>query len=310
MEPLRDIAADGYPTDYLVARVRSRRAALLAAGRRGRPPGLEDAASDEAIWDELLTEFDWLRRQMNPPLRSVFAPVFTLFGIKTLVLALRNKAAERHAAVGRLMQHELFADDLREALVSAPDVGSAVAAVVDAFTPALGDARGLAAAYADAGLKGLETRLTRDFLGSAASIRSPPAIERFFAAFIDLRNVMTLYKHLRWGFHDAAAFVPGGTLATARLSTASASGESRRLDDFVREIAGDAAPAMAAGEVALESRLLSHLTRMLRKHGREGDDVERILDYVWGLYVHARNQALRLHAGRIDAGSLERELIA
>ena len=154
MEPLRDIAADGYPTDYLVARVRSRRAALLAAGRRGRPPGLEDVASDEAIWDGLLTEFDWLRRQMNPRLRSVFAPVFTLFGIKTLVLALRNKAAERHAAVGRLMQHELFADDLRAALVGAPDVGSAVAAVVDAFTPALGDARGLEAAYADGGLKG------------------------------------------------------------------------------------------------------------------------------------------------------------
>jgi hypothetical protein len=67
---------------------------------------------------------------------------------------------------------------------------------------------------------------------------------------------------------------------------------------------------MAAGEVALESRLLSHLTRLLRMRGREGDDVERILDYVWGLYVHARNRALRLHAGGVDAGSLERELIA
>ena len=310
MEPLRDIAADGYPTDYLVARVRSRRAALLAAGRRGQPPGLEDAASDEAIWDELLTEFDWLRRQMNPRLRGIFGPVFTLFGIKTLVLALRNKAAERHAAVRRLMQHELFADELRDTLVRAPDVGSAVAAVIDAFAPAPGDAHGLAAAYADGGLKGLETRLMRDFLGTAASIRSPEAIQRFFAAFIDLRNVMTLYKHLRWGFQDAAAFVSGGTLGIARLSAASATGDSRCLDDLVRETAGEAAPAMAASEVALETRLLSHLTRLLRKRGRQGDDVDRILDYAWSLYVHARNRALRLHAGRTDTGSLERELIA
>jgi hypothetical protein len=310
MEPLRDIAADGYPTDYVVARVRSRRAALLAAGRRGRPPGLEDAASDEAIWDDLLTEFDWLRRQMNPRLRAIFGPVFTLFGIKTLVLALRNKAAERHAAVGRLMQHELFADELRDALVRAPDVGSAVAAVIDAFAPALGDARGLAAAYADGGLKGLETRLTRDFLGRVASMRSPEAIQSFFAAFIDLRNVMTLYKHLRWGFQDAAAFVAGGTLGIARLSAASASGDSRCLDDLVGEIAGGAAPAVVASEVALETRLLSHLTRLLRKRGRQGDDVDRIMDYAWSLYVHARNRALRLHAGSMETGSLERELIA
>ena len=309
MEPLRDIAADGYPTDYLVARVRSRRAALLSAARHGQPPGPRDAASDEAIWNELLTEFDWLRRQMNPRLRSVFAPVFTLFGIKTLVLALRNKAAERHAAVRRLMQHELFADELRDTLVRAPDVGSAVAAVIDAFAPAPGDAHGLAAAYAEGGLKGLETRLMRDFLGSAASIRSPEAIQRFFAAFIDLRNVMTLYKHLRWGFQDAAAFVSGGTLGIARLSAASATGDSRCLDDLVRETAGEAAPAMAASEVALETRLLSHLTRLLRKRGRQGDDVDRILDYAWSLYVHARNRALRLHAGRTDTGSLERELI-
>lgn len=310
MELLRDIAAGGYPTDYLVARVRSRRAALLDAGRRGQPPQFEDATSDAAIWDALLAEFDWLRRQMSPSLRAAFAPVFTLFGIKTLVLALRNKAAERHAMVDRLMRHELFADDLRKALVRAPDAGSAVAALADAFAPELGDARGLAAAYADGGLKGFETRLTRGFLGSVASVRSHPAIRRFFAAFIDMRNVMTLYKHLRWGVHDAAAFAPGGTLATSRFAAASECGASASLDGFVREIAGDAAPVMAAGEVALESRLLSHLTRVLRKAGREGDDVELVLDYIWSVYVHARNRALRLHAGDVDAATLEQELIA
>jgi hypothetical protein len=310
MELLREISADGYPTDYLVARVRGRRAELLTDRRQARRPPPQEPSSDEAIWDALLAEFDWLRRQMNPGLRRDFAPVFTLFGIKTLVICLRNKAVERHAEVERLLRHDLFAEGLRACLVRAPDARAAVDVLVQAFGAVLGDARGLAAAYAEGGLKGFETRLMRDYLAGAAAARLHPAIHGFIAAFIDLRNVMTLYKHLRWGFHDAAAFVPGGTLDTSRLADASSRGDAASLDACVRDIAGDAAPAMAASEVALESRLLSRLTRDLRKRCRDGDDVDLILDYLWGVYVNARNRALRLHAGDVDAATLERELVA
>jgi vacuolar-type H+-ATPase subunit C/Vma6 len=311
MELLREIPTDGFPTDYLVARVRGRRAELLAQRARGRSVQQLQPGSDEAIWDALLAEFDWLRRQMNPRLRRDLAPVFTLFVIKTLVLCLRNKAAERQATVERLLHHELLAEELRDAVVSAPEPGAAVAAVAEAVGALAGDARPLAAAYVEGGLKGLETRLMRDFLGRVVGAPCHPAVRRFFVSFIDLRNVMTLYKHLRWGFHDAAAFVPGGTLATSRLADASARGDTGGLDACVREITGEAAPTMAASEVALESRLLSSVTRRLRAAGRRsGDDVELILDYLWSVYVEARNRAVRLHAADVDAATLEQELIA
>jgi len=310
MAPLRDIGADGYPTDYLAARVRGRRAQLLATERGGRPARAAEVNSDEAIWDGLLTEFDWLRRQMNPRMRAIFAPVFTLFGIKTLVLAVRSKAAERHASVERLMQHELFADDLREALVAAPEPSAAVAAITGAFAPLIGDARGIAAAYAEGGVKAFESRLMRDFLASVAAARLHPAIRRFFEAFVDLRNVMTLYKHLRWGIHDAAAFVAGGTVPVARLAEASSRGDHACLESCAGELLGPAAIAAAAGEAFLESRLLSRLTERLHKAGRQGDECDLVLDYVWSVYVQARNRALRLHAGDVGAETLGRELIA
>jgi hypothetical protein len=306
MELLRDIAADGYPTDYLVARVRGRRAALSG----GQRPPLAEAASDEAVWGALLAEFDWLRRQMDPPLREMFAPVFMLFGLKTLVLSLRNKAAGRDATVDRLLRHELFADELREALAGAADANAAVSVVAAVLGGAPGGAAGLAAAYAADGLKGLEARVMRDFLASVLAARMHRAVRGFFVAFIDLRNVMTLYKQLRWGFSDAAAFVPGGSLATSRLATASAAGDAACLDDCVREIAGDVARPPAMGEVALESRLLSSLTHRLARRARDGDEVEIVLDYLWTVYVQARNRALRLHAGAGDAVLLEPELVA
>lgn len=310
MDLLREIGADGYPTDYLAARVRSRRAALIADERGARASRPVVAVSDEAIWGAMLTEFDWLRRQMNPRLRCDFAPVFMLFGIKTLVLCLRSKAAERHQEIERLLRHDLLADELREALRRAPDAAAAAKAIAAAFGAVLEDAHGLEAAYADGGLKAFETRLTRDYLQYVAAVRLHPAVHRFFTAFIDLRNLMTLYKHLRWGFQDPAAFVPGGTVDAARLREASASGDSGYLDACVGRMTGDAAPAAVVGEAALESRLLGGLTRALRRAGREGDEVELILDYVWSLYVQARNRALRLHAGASDAATLERELIA
>lgn len=306
MELLRDIPSDGYPTDYLVARVRSRRAELLGRRPRAATPRPAEPMSDESIWSELLAEFDWLRTQMNPGLRRCLALVFTLFAIKTLVLCLRNKAAERHGTVGRLLGHDLFADQLRDALTAAPDVGSAVALVAQAF----GDARGLASAYAAGGLKEFESRLMRDFLARAVTAPAHPAVRRFFVAFIDQRNVMTLYKQLRWAFQDASAFVAGGTLETARLVEGAGRGDNACLDACVREVAGDEAPVAPATEVALESRLLSSMTRALRRSAREGDAVELVLDYVWEVYVHARNSALRLHAGNVDDVVLEQELIA
>ena len=309
MSVLREIANDGYPADYLAARVHGRRATLRRTEHGIRATQLVDAASDAAIWDALITEFDWLRRQMHPGLRATFAPVFTLFGIKTLVLALRDKAAERQASVERLMDHELFAEDLRLGIVRAPDVAASVAALAGALTPMPGNDGELTDAYAAGGLKGLETRLMRDFLGQVATARLHPAIRRFFAAFIDLRNLVTLYKQLRWNFQDTAAYVPGGSLATSRLVEASASGDGARLDALVREVTGERSLAPAAGEAALESRLLSHLTHELRKASPDGD-VELLLDYLWSVYVDARNRALRMHTGSTGAAVLEQELIA
>lgn len=307
---LREITADGYPTDYLAARVRGRLAGLRPA--LGRVPAAEDEglSSDAAIWDALLQEFDWLRRQMNPALRLAFAPVFTLFAIKSLVICLRNRAAERSAAAAQLLRHDLFAPDLRDALLRARDVVAAVEALAAALGPVVGDPRGLAQAYAVGGLKEFETQLTRDFLQQLATARLLPAIRRFFEAFIDLRNLMTLYKQVRWGFEDPAALLAGGRLDPARLREAAARRDEAWLEARAQELAADSKPVLASTESALESRLLSHLTRELRQSARTGDATDLLLDYVWSLYVAARNRSLCLHAREVDRDLLEREFVA
>jgi len=310
IELLRDIATDGYPTDYLLARVRARRAVLAAEWSAIRARGLPAEVTDDAIWEGFLRELGWLRGQMNRRLRTGVDPVFGLFELKTVVLCLRNKAVQRNAEIARLLAASQVSDALRGALLQEADVSTAIVPIAVALEPANEAASSLRRAYAEAGLKGVETRLTRNYLGQMNNARLHPPVREFFAAFVDLRNLMTLYKQLRWEVVDAEAFLPGGTIDLARLQRISAARDTAGLDLLVREIAGRAAPPIATAEGSLETILLGSLSRRIRSLSREEDAVGTVLDYAWRVYIHARNQSLLLHAAHRDSAEIDKELVA
>lgn len=310
MELLREIAADGFPTDYLLARIRGRRVALAARWRAARAHGLPPGTTDAQIWEALLAEFEWLYAQMNRPLRRRLAPVFGLFELKTIVLCVRSKAAHRSSEIAGLLARSLLADALRQALAREPDVRATVVAVAEIVARDAPPVREAAAAYASHGLRGFEDGLMRGYLAQAAATRLHPLVRQFFAAFADLRNLMILYKQLRWGVADAAAFVGGGALAASRLEGVLAAKDLAGVDALARDAAGVTALPAAASEGALETVLLASLTRRLRQWGRASEDVGLILDYLWRNYVQARNLAVLFHGAELGAGTLERELIA
>lgn len=307
---LRDIASDGYPTDYLLARVHARRAVVTAEWGAIRAGGLPVGVTDDVIWERFLRELGWLRSQVNRQLRASLDPLFGLFELKTVVLCLRHKAVQRNAEIAQLLAASQVADALRRALSQDADVATAVASVAVALQPADGEAGSLQRSYAEAGLKGFETRLTRNYLGCMSEARLRPPVRGFFAAFVDLRNLMTLYKQLRWEVADAEAFLPGGTIAVARLQRIGAARDTAGLDQLVREIVGRAAPPLATTEGSLETILLGSLSRRIRSLGREEDPVGTVLDYAWRVYIHARNQSVLLHAGHMHSAGLEKELVA
>jgi vacuolar-type H+-ATPase subunit C/Vma6 len=307
---LRDIASDGYPTDYLLARIRARRAALTAEWSMIRARGLSAGITDDIIWERFLRELGWLRNQMNRRLRASVDPVLGLFELKTVVLSLRNKAVQRNAEIARLLAASQVSEGLRNALSQETDAPAAVASVAVALEPADAEVPSLRRSYAEAGLKGFETQLTRSYLRCMNRARLHPPVREFFACFVDLRNLMTLYKQLRWEIADAEAFLPGGTINIARLQRISAATDIAGLDLLVREVAGRAAPQLAIAEESLETILLGSLSRRIRSLSREEDPIGTVLDYGWRVYIHARNQSLLLHAGHLDSAGLEKELVA
>lgn len=258
----------------------------------------------------MLLELEWLHRQMDRDLRRRFAPVFVLFEIKTIVLCVRNKAAERAAAIEHLLERSLLSDPLRRALREPSDVRSTVAAATQVLAAHAGELASLEAAYKEEGLRGFEDGLMRGYLAHVAATRLDPTIRAFITSFIDLRNLMILYKHLRWGIAAEDVFIPGGVLAPERFEQAAARKDFTGLDALAREAAGPETLPAAATEGAFETMLLRRLTRRLRQATRDGGPVELLLDYAWRRYVEARNLAVLHHARDVGPEALERELIA
>ncbi len=308
-ELVRRNAAGGFPTDYLVARVKGRRTTLVADWpalvARGLPPDM----SDERIWEALLRELEWLHDQMNQALGDTFAPLFALFELKTIVLCLRNRAAGRTIDVERLLGRSLLADEVRGILLRGPDVRSTVGTLARTLACTAEACGELETAYDNGHLKGFENGLMRVYLQQVAAAGLHPAIRRFFVAFIDLRNVMLLYKHLRWGLGDDEPFISGGSLEWSRLQDVRARRDEAGFDALVKQVTGLRRVSAAAADRSLETVLLASMTRRLDALCRESDDIGLILAYAWRLYAQARNLAVLHHGAGLDRPTLERELI-
>lgn len=292
---MRQDATDGFPTDYLLARIRGRSTALISDWHHLIAAGLAPDASDERIWEAFLAELEWLHAQMNRGLRDQFAPLFALFEIKTIVLVLRNKAIRRTAQIERLLAPSLLAADVKEILMRAPDVRSAIAALSE----------GLVTVYDEGKLAAFEDALMRVYLQQTAAGHLDPVMKAFFVLFIDLRNLMLLYKRLRWGVSDPSLFIAGGSVEISRLQEIH---DNAGLDDLVTSVLGETV-STAASEGALETILLRSMTRRLMKIRRMTDGAGLIVVYVWRLYVQARNLAVLYHGAELDPRTLERELI-
>ncbi len=246
---------------------------------------------------------------MNPRLRAAFAPVFVLFELKTIILCLRNKSIQKIVNIEILLARSLLAERLQELLRRETDVRSTVAALTDALAGTAESFGALENAYAQDGLKGLENNLTRIYLQYIRKQRLHPVIKKFFLSFIDLRNIVLLYKQLRWEVEDGLPFISGGTIDPSRFQQLLARKDPAELDTLIASMTGLKTLTIASTEGALETSLLASLTRKLQKLGRENEDVGLILDYIWRIYIQARNLAVLYHGKQLDADTLERELV-
>jgi vacuolar-type H+-ATPase subunit C/Vma6 len=313
MELLLDPEDRGYPAEYLLSRIRGRRARLITDWRplifdaspfdSLSPRGTAKDRSPEGVWRNLTREYRWVYLQMNKGLRLIFRPFFLYVELRTLFICLRHGNVKKAGAVEELLAASLLSDDIRHILVTSPDVRTAVSGIERVFLPLSVKFSGLSRAFDVSGLTGVEQRLMTTYLAVTVQAGLHPVMERFFKRLIDARNIMNLYKYFRLELTAAPPFIEGGDVPKERVKELIGRHDAAAVTSLVRERTGIKLETPDPTEV--ESALYKGMTRHLRKEGRDHLGTGLILDYLWRCSIEARNLSVLL-----SSRDLEREVVS
>jgi len=264
--------------DFLFVRLRCRRAGL-------RQEGLP-VARDGDLWSAWRSELTWIYDRLPGSLRGALQPVFVLEELRQLLLALRFLAAGERDVFARLCSSSLFAEQIRNGLLQGGDLQQALSFLERQAGTLNGMFAGAWQRYLDDGPGGLEQQLQGRFLQWGRYASRQPAVRAYFTYLIDMRNLLGVFKHLRWQVAAVPDWLEGGRIAKNRVMLVWQQKDLTRLAELAQWLAGTSEPLAAD----LEEQLWRGLNLKMRCFGRDPLQPGLLLDYLvcWQLAVRAR----------------------
>lgn len=320
MNLLERIEDRGYPLEYLLSRIRGRRAGLIhdwesvvrdteISGRllsRLYPETAVGRAGD-VVWRMLLKEYKWVFTQMNMRLRVVFWHYFLYSELRTLFICMRHIKQKNTARLNELLSASLLSHEIKDGLRQSSSIQQAAHEIESSFLSLSHDFRGLAEIAVSKGLMEFEQRLTNTYLGHTQSTELHPVMKDFFTGIIDARNIISLYKYLRFEASAQPPFLPGGRIRLERLNEIMDGKDIFGLVSLIRESSGIELDISATSRV--EHALYTGMTRRLDKAGRDPLGLGLILYYLWRISIEAMNLSLILHSREQIRETVLNELI-
>ncbi len=320
MELLEYLENREYPTEYLLSRIKGRRAQLIKDWRTlifGVAPfesvsstryrGLLGIKSPEDVWKFLIKEYRWVYFQMNGVLRQIFQPFFLYSELRTIFICLRLLKEKKAGKVNELLEASLLSEEIKAVLTESEDIAATVAALERIFCSLSSQFGGLTELLSAEGLRGVEQRLANRYLVHTVHSKLDPLMRIFFSRLIDSRNIMSLYKHLRLNIKTEPEFLPGGGIAEARLREVLKSGDLFGVSSLIREFIGIKIERPDPTQV--ETSLYKGITRFLRKEGKDPFGAGPILDYLWRCSIEAMNLSVLFYGKDLEREAVTAEMI-
>lgn len=298
MELLQRIEDRGYPAEYLLSRVRSRRI-------RYRDFIFDE--SPEVIWKHLLIEYKWVYIQMNNRLRSIFHSFFLYHELRTLTFCLRYKSSDAHSEIEELLRFSLLSGDLKGLIEEGLKILPVIENIEKVFLSLSSEFGGLSEAYVKDGFKGFEQNLKDSYLRYVIANKLHPVMRDFFMYLIDMKNIINLYKHLRWEVLDYPSFIHGGNIKEGGLRRIF---KEQNISGFVLPIynlTGIRIEKISASSI--ENSLLKWITVSLKRAGRDPLSIGVILDYLWRCYIETMNRSIALYGSELGRDVVTSEMV-
>jgi len=321
MELLLEPEDRGYPTEYLLSRIRGRKAALLRDWKNllfdsapldvlvsSRSRGGIVEASPDAVWRRLIKEYRWVYGQMNGCLRETFSLFFLYAELRTICISLRQMKDRKSAHLEELFGESLLSNELRKVCLTSTDSSTAIAMISRIFSrlsPAFAD---LPRAFVDEGLRGVERRLTNSLLEYAAQQRTHPLINTFIVRMIDARNLIRLAVSVQQESANTPDFIAFGSVPTGQLSRIQQRKDLLSVNELVQQYAGVKLELNDPAQI--EHVLYTATTQYLKKTGRDPLGIGTILDYLWRCSMEAMNLSILFFGKNVERDVIANELVS
>jgi hypothetical protein len=309
----------GYPSDYLLSRIRGRRARFIQDWTPlvASPVPLEHLPeghyqrvygdrSTEGIWRALLIEYQWVYYQMNRRLSKIFGPFFLYAELRTVFICLRSLKEMNRSKVREMLSASLLSDEIKKVLAGSPDEFAAAQRIEENFQCLSGQFIGISEILRQKGLSGFEHELTERYLSVIVGTGLGPVLQTFFMRLIDARNILALAKLLKLETTAEHPFIPGGTINAIRLQEILDRRSRPDMERLLHELAVE--EIGAADPVKLEAALYHGITRTLKKESR-ADLIGPILDYLWRCSIEAMNLSILSYGQKLQRDIVKAELV-
>ena len=321
MELLQPHNQNGYPAEYVLARIRGRRVDLIQDWDMvvfNRDPyeylfsthysDLIRKHSIQGVWVQFFRELQWLYNQMNHELRDIFKTIFLYFETKTILLCFRYKKGKRSAAdIDHLLSYSLLARDIKDIFRTDSDIPTMLESLTKRpFFPS-GRMTDLGDVFRRDGLKGIEERVTSLCLEEAIRTRLHPVLNNFFKYLIDSMNIIITHKYVRWGIKSDPVLISGGKIRTSILNRVIEDNTISHVTELTHHYTGLRIEGSSTSSI--EITLQRGLKKAIHLMARENVSVGFILDYLWTRFIEVRNLSTILHGRAIDRNLLKKELV-
>ncbi len=320
MQLLQDLEDRGYPAEYLLSRIRGRRARLISDWNplifeaavpdylsSVRYRGFVKETSPGSIWKNVIAEYRWVYVQMNGQLRQLFGPFFLYAELRTLFIGLRHLKDRNPGRARELLNVSLLSDEVKDLLIAGNDLAAAIRDIERFFLPISDRFAGLTETLKTEGLRGIEQKITNTYLAVIFNSKLHPIMRNFFARLIDSRNIMNVYKYLKLEQQKGLPVIPGGSIPKQKFLEVVAKEDLFGVCSLIREFFR--IKVDTPDPTKIEIALYKGITRFLKNAGRELLGAGLILDYLWKCSVEAMNLSILIHGKDLEPGAVKDELV-
>lgn len=273
----------GYPTEYLLARLRARRITFAE--------NCETAIESDA-WQILQQEFCWMYRQMDYRLRNTHAPVFIHFELHTLFTALRFKSSGNIGSITNTIRHSLLCDRIKNILINNKTFPENIGELREFLSPFHKRFAELEKSYRSKGLIGVEKSFQDIFRDGINSNHYPKIICDFLNSFEYRRNLLTLAKQKLWQLET-----------TSLLPKDRKEKKEKTLHDLLKKH-----PQVSDSPARLDALLLRMMKRRYQQLGRVWEPLAQIISHLCSCYLIARDAGLKPLTGLLGENRISREI--